>query len=136
MSETNKSSLPEEYTGRFARGSVHVFKHGCGPLPTKPDRPWLIVSDNVSNDKSNQVIVVALTEWDCCDPRKTEVVLEKSKEAPGLLEKDSLVVCRSIHTAKKSEIHARWGDLAIVSTEKLRAVGRALALTLALRDKP
>jgi mRNA-degrading endonuclease toxin of MazEF toxin-antitoxin module len=125
----------KEYDGRFVRGSIHVFGFGKGPLPKKPNRPWLVVSDNVSNQKSKQVIFVELTGWDFCAPRITEVVLEKNKETPGLLEEDSLVLCRSIYTVKQDDVFRRWGGNARVSPSKMREINKALSLALALPFK-
>lgn len=115
-------------TARLVRGQIvevdldPVVGHEQGRL-----RPCVVVQNDVSNRFASTSIVVPLTDARHIEHRSPIYVL--AARGDGGLKKDSLVLCDQIRTVDQQ----RFGRfLGVLSPETLRAVDRALMISLGL----
>lgn len=105
------------------RGEIYYIKNpkledGCKPMP---DRPAVIVSNDMLNAISNRVNIVYMTTnpWDDMPTHVTSRSLDSL----------SFVLCERIHNVNKASLGTCAGEL---TEAELKAVDAALAISLGL----
>lgn len=90
-------------------------------------RPVIIVSRDAINEASPIVVVVPCTTYHAGRRVYPSQVLLQAQE--GGLRVDSLVLGEQVRAIAKTRLRTKWGSL---STDALRRIDRALAITLDL----